>query len=418
MATRELTNTPRNQTRSSRQSGVVPANIMVPRMLLILSSMALLILGLVMIYSASSVTALQEYGDSAHYFKNQIIYAVVGTIVVIVLARIDYRFWESKFSWVLWAIEIVLLLFTAVFGKSGSSGAQRWISLGALGTLQPSEFAKIVVLISLGAYLVKYQEGVISLKRFLVFAGIIIVVPLGLIIAQPDLGTTVIVVLTVLCVLWFGEVDFKPILILIPVILVLVVIAIAAEPYRLKRVVTFFNPFNDPLGDGYQLVNSLYAFGSGGISGVGLGLSRQKFLYLPEAHTDFIFAVIGEELGLVGTLCTVALFLVFIYAGIQIARHAPTNFGRILAGSATSAIGLQAFLNMACTLGLFPVTGKPLPFISAGGSSLMATLILVGMILGVSYHSTSDSRAARSRGELRVYEGRTGYGQARGKDRR
>lgn len=385
----------------------MPSEIMVPRMLLIISSIALLLIGLVMIYSASSVTALEEYGDSAHYLKSQLAFAVVGVIIVIILARIDYRVWQTKVSWVLWALELLLLVATALIGKSGTSGAQRWISLGSFGTLQPSEFAKIVVLLLLGTYVVRYQQGEITFKRAMVYGCIIILVPLALILAQPDLGTTIIVLLTVLCVLWFGEVDFRPVALLFAATFVLGVVAIIAEPYRAKRFFTFLHPFADPLGDGYQLVNSLYAFGSGGLTGVGLGLSRQKFLYLPEAHTDFIFAVIGEELGLVGTLTVVLLFVVFVFAGIRIAHNAPTRFGRILAGSATSAIGLQALMNMACTVGLFPVTGKPLPFISAGGSSLIATLILVGLILGVSYHSTSDARAARSRGDLRVYEGRS-----------
>ena len=379
--------------------------IMMPRLLLVASSVALAVIGLVMIYSASSASALKEYGDSARYFKTQLGYLVVGVVIVYALARIDYHFWEGNVSWALWGVEIALLVATRLFGVSGTSGAQRWISLGPLGTLQPSEFAKIVVMLLFSSYLVRWQDGQIGFRRFLLLSGVAVLVPLCLVLLQPDLGTTVIILMTVLFVLYFGEVDTRAIVLLVVGIAVIGTLAVVVAPYRLKRVMTFLHPFDDPQGDGYQIVNSLYAFASGGVGGVGLGMSHQKYSYLPEAHTDFIFAIIGEELGLIGCLVVIFLFIVFVYAGIQIARHAPTHYGRVIAGSSAGAIGLQAFLNMACTVSLFPVTGKPLPFISAGGSSLLATLILVGLMLSVSYQSSSDVQADRRRRNMVVYDG-------------
>ena len=318
--------------------------IMMPRLLLVASSVALAVIGLVMIYSASSASALKEYGDSARYFKTQLGYLVVGVVIVYALARIDYHFWEGNVSWALWGVEIALLVATRLFGVSGTSGAQRWISLGPLGTLQPSEFAKIVVMLLFSSYLVRWQDGQIGFRRFLLLSSVAVLVPLCLVLLQPDLGTTVIILMTVLFVLYFGEVDTRAIVLLVVGIAVIGTLAVVVAPYRLKRVMTFLHPFDDPQGDGYQIVNSLYAFASGGVGGVGLGMSHQKYSYLPEAHTDFIFAIIGEELGLIGCLVVIFLFIVFVYAGIQIARHAPTHYGRVIAGSSAGTIGLQAFL--------------------------------------------------------------------------
>lgn len=397
----------------ARRKKPVPAAIMLPRLLFIASASLLVIIGLVMIFSASSITAMKETGDAAYYFKNQLKFVIIGIPLVAVAAYIPFDVWNKAISWLPWALVVVLLGFTAVMGVVGL-GAQRWIELGPLGGFQPSELGKIAILLVFAYLVAQFQTGELAFKDFMLRGLVAVGLPFVLILAQPDLGTSIIVFLTVLFVLWMGEVDSRPILALLVFVFIAATVAIISSPYRLQRFAAAFFPWSDPLGDGYQLINSLYAFGSGGIFGVGLGLSRQKYLYLPEAHTDFIFAVIGEEAGLLGATVVVLLFIVFIYAGMRIARGAPSLFGRMLAGGATATIGIQSFINMACTVGLFPVTGKPLPFVSSGGSSLLATLILTGLVLSVSFHSALPDAAEMRRMDMRVIDGGADKPRARG----
>lgn len=363
-----------------------------------------MVIGLVMIYSASSISAMNEFGDSAYYLKHQLIFILVGSILCVITVRIPYKVWISNIAWGLWVIELTFLVITAALGVIGL-GAQRWVSLPGLGTVQPSELAKVVVILVLALLIVRYHEGAISLRRFAGLSILAVAAPCLLIIAQPDLGTTIIVAAAAFFALWFGEVDIKPLLAVIVVIIVVGVVFIFTSPYRTQRFMTVLDPWADPLGDGYQTINSLYAFGSGGLFGVGLGNSRQKYSYLPEAHTDFIFSIIGEELGLIGAAFVILLFVVFILCGILVSRNVPTLSGRIIAGASTCTIGLQAAINIACTLGCFPITGKPLPFVSSGGSSLIATLLLVGLILSVSFGSTEADRYEAARADLRVIDG-------------
>lgn len=381
-----------------------PARIMKPRALLIVCVLLLMLIGLVMIYSASSVEAMTEKGDSAFYLKKQLVYIIIGAIVCYLAARVPYRLWLSRFSWAVWAAVVLALMATAIMGIVGL-GAQRWITLPVLGTFQPSEFAKIAVILVISSLVTRYEEGALDAKWFVGLIGVAAGVPALFIIFQPDLGTTIIVLVAAIMALWFGEVDFRPILAAGVFITVIGVIFILASPYRMTRVKTMLDPWADPLGDGYQIINSLYAFGSGGIFGVGLGNSYQKYSYLPEAHTDFVFSIIGEELGLIGALFVIFLFIAFIYAGIMIARNAPTLQGTIIAGASSGVIGFQAFINIACTIGLFPVTGKPLPFVSSGGSSLLATLLLVGLILSVSFNSNVADAGARRRMDFQIIDG-------------
>jgi cell division protein FtsW len=237
-----------------------------------------------------------------------------------------------------------------------------------------------------------------------------------LIIRQPDLGTAMSLMLAVLVVLWLADAPATWFIAAGAAIVVAGLVGIAVEPYRLERVLTFLNPGKDPLDHGYQIVQALLAFGTGGIKGVGLGLSRQKFFYLPEANTDFIFAIIGEELGLVGTLAVLSGFGVFVYGGMRIALGARDQFGRMVAGGLTAMIGLQAFMNMAAVTGLMPVTGKPLPFVSAGGSSMLVTMACVGLLLSVSRYGAKAPRVVRRR--TRDEEGsREGPAERRGDGR-
>ncbi|MEG0621044.1 MAG: FtsW/RodA/SpoVE family cell cycle protein, partial [Raoultibacter sp.] len=247
-----------------------------------------------------------------------------------------------------------------------------------------------------------YRNGALSPKNLLVQSVLLIIVPiLFLYKTQSDLGTTVICLVGILAVMWIGEVPLKTMLIAIVALAVLGLIATFFVGYRADRLV-FMDPWSDSYGTGYQLIHSFYAFSEGGLWGVGLGNSREKYLYLPEAETDFIFAIIGEELGLVGAVIVLLLFMLLLYAGVRIARGASDNFGAMIAGSFTVMIVFQAFLNIGCVIGLLPTTGKPLPFISSGGSALLASFIMVGLILSVSYGAQQPTVYDQRRADLRV----------------
>ena len=381
----------------------VPARIHGPRLALIATTIILLAFGLVMIYSASSIVGLNEYGDSAYYFTRQLRMIAVGLIALGVAAWIPYSIWEQWFSWVAWGVLALLLVLTLAIGTE-ELGATRWVTIFG-NSFQPSEFAKIALMLVTAGLVVRLREQRLALNRFSQLMAVAVFVPVFLIIMQKDLGTVVIALIAVVAVLWFGEFPRTPIFAGVVILAVIGVVSIAAEGYRQDRITAFLDPWSDPLGSGYQIINAFYAFSDGGLFGVGLGMSRQKFLYLPEAHNDFIFAIIGEELGLVGALVIIALFVIFLYAAFKIARNAPDLYGRVVAGTSATIIGVQAFLNIACVVGLAPVTGKPLPFISYGGTSIIATLILVGLILSVSFRSHVPDSASQRRDQLLILEG-------------
>ncbi|NLG10868.1 MAG: putative lipid II flippase FtsW [Coriobacteriaceae bacterium] len=382
---------------------ITPARIHGPRLMLIATVVILLAGGLVMIYSASSIVGLNEYGNSAHYFTRQLSLILAGLVALAIAAWIPYTAWESLLSWSVWAFLVVLLILTLVLGTE-ELGAKRWVTLFGQ-SFQPSEFAKIAILLVIASLVVRLREQRIDLSTFIKLMVAAIAVPILLIAVQKDLGTIVIAAFGIIAVFWFGEFPRLPIFIGIGLLVIIGASSIVFEGYRQARISAFIDPWSDPLGSGYQIINAFYAFSDGGLFGVGLGMSRQKFLYLPEAHNDFIFAIIGEELGLVGALAVVILFILFLFAAFRIARNAPDLLGRIIAGTSATLIGSQAFLNIACVVGLAPVTGKPLPFISYGGTSVVAALILVGLILSVSFHSNVPDSASRRRDQLLVLDG-------------
>lgn len=382
-----------------------PGRIMGPRLLFIASVAVLLAFGLIMVYSASSITAYNDFHDAAYYVKRQAMFMVIGIIACIACAKIPYRFWCNPTVFVvLWFITVLLLTATA-FGLGVSAlGAERSIMIAGFA-LQPAEFAKIIILMTCASLFELWHEGKFEFKHFIGILAVATLVPLILIYRQPDLGTAIILAVGFLALCFLAQVPLKPIAIIIGVLVLYVVFACVTQPYHLERIITMFDPWVDPQGDGYQSVQSLYAFGSGGLFGTGLGLSRQKYLYLPYAHTDFIFAIVGEELGFIGAAALVVIFGVFIFAGIQISRRASDLYGCYIAGSMTVMVGFQACVNMACVCGIAPVTGKALPFISYGGSSLMATMIIVGLILSVSVHTRVDAENEQRRDNLRVLDG-------------
>ncbi|MDR1421718.1 MAG: putative lipid II flippase FtsW [Coriobacteriales bacterium] len=398
--------TERSQNLLNRR-GFTPRRILAPRILLIIIVAALLLFGLVMVFSASSIIGLTEQGDSFYFFKRQLQMVGIGLVGLIVAAVVPYPFWRTRLSWVVWGALILLLIATLVLGNE-QAGGKRWIDIFGLN-IQPSEFAKIACMLLVASLLVQlYEDKNTKWSPFIAKVAFVVGLPLVLIMLQPDRGTLMVAVVGILAVAWFGELPRRVVFIGLLLLFIAGVASIMGEGYQEGRLSAFRDPWADPLGFGYQTINSYYAFGDGGIFGVGLGMSRQKYLYLPEAQNDFIFAIIGEELGLIGALVVVVLFVLFVLTAFRIGANAPGVFGRVIACSSATLIGAQAFLNILCVVGLAPITGKPLPFISAGGTSMIATLVLVGLILSVSFHSDVPSEAELRRDSLRILDGGQG----------
>ena len=370
---------------------------------MLLVVLGLTLLGFVMIYSASSISAITEEGNQVSYLTDQLVFAVIGVVAAFVLWKvIPYHVWAGPAVWVVWGIAVVLLLLTALLGLT-ALGAQRWLLLGPI-SLQPSEFVKIALILMAARLFSDLRAGAVDMQTFIVQVIVLVIAPTGfLFITQSDLGTTAIIAVGILAVMWLGEVPLRTMLITIAALVVFAAIAVFGSSYRGDRFL-YLNPWNDGQGGqgaGYQIIHSYYAFAEGGIFGTGLGNSREKYLYLPESETDFIFAIIGEELGLIGVLLVIAAFLVLLWAGLRIARAATDDFGAMIAGALTIMLVFQAFLNIGCAIGVFPTTGKPLPFISSGGSSLIASFMMVGIIMAVSEDSGQDV-FERRRENLRV----------------
>lgn len=368
-----------------------PARFMVPRLVFLGAVVLLTLFGITMIYSSSSISALTSSSSSynpAFYLQRQVAFAGVGAGLAFLLAYFDYHLWLRKLLVVEWAVTLFLLLLVMTpFAGADAYGASRWIQLGPVN-LQPSEFAK-VTLVLVAANLISdyYQDGTRSTRELLWFLALGVLVPLGLIFLQPDKGTVTILGVTLVVMLYFGGASGRLCLGILGVGLAAMIAVSMATPYSRARVMTMLNPFSDPYGTGYQIVQGFYAFGSGGLFGVGIGMSKQKYSYLPMAYNDFIYAVIGEELGLVGTVGMLCAFAALLWAGLEIARYAPDLAGQLAAMGCTVVIVAQMLLNVAGVLGLFPLSGKPIPFVSYGGSSIMSSLMLAGIVLSVSLQS-------------------------------
>ena len=399
--------------RSETRSGSHAVSSNGTAMMFLLLAFALTVFGIVMIYSASSIVCLMsdDLGNNpAHYASRQGIYALIGTGAAIALAWADYHVWMERLRYFVWG-GTVLLLLAVIFAGSSAYGASRWIQIGGFG-LQPSEFAKITVILMAAALLNEYYaEGSIDSRSLAVQAAICFVPIVLLIFKQPDKGTVLIMAITVAAMLFFA--GFSPAASGLTVLGVIGFILLYAsfEPYARARMEVARNPWIDPYGKGYQIIQGLYAFACGGFSGVGLGMSRQKYSYLPMAHNDFIFAVIGEELGFVGTVLVLAAFLFLLYLGYRIAQQASDLQGRLIASGCVTMMMIQLLINTSGVLGIIPLSGKPIPFLSYGGSSIIMNLMLVGLVLSVARHSdvTQTSREER-RSSFRVYDGRGASG--------
>lgn len=337
---------------------------------LLITILLLLTIGLVMVLSASSPSALSESGDSYKYFSKQLLFAILGLIAMIFISKVDYRFYQ-KFYKHAWVISLILLILVLVMGKT-VNGSKRWIYLTDTLSFQPSELVKILMIIFYAGILTKnrdelekYNKG--FLKHFCLVAPII-----GLLMLQPHFSASIVIVGVCSIMMIVAGCKFKHFLftggaIGVPAATALIVLS----PYRLQRVITFLDPWQDPTGDGWQVIQSLYAIGSGGLFGAGLGESKQKYLYIPEPHNDFIFSILGEELGFVGCTIVLILFAIFIWRGVLIAMRAPDMFGSLVAVGITALVAIQVIINVAVVTSSMPATGMPLPFFSYGRNGII-----------------------------------------------
>lgn len=341
---------------------------------LLITILLLLSMGLVMVLSASSPSALSESGDSYAFFSKQLIFAILGIIAMLFISKIDYRFYQ-KFYKHAWWIALILLALVLIAGRT-VNGAKRWIFVTETLSFQPSEVVKILMIIFYAGILVKnrdelglYTKGFI--KNMCLLAPII-----GLLLLEPHFSASIVIIgicatmmIMAGCKFWHflatGAVAGIPAMILL----------IVKEPYRLQRVITFLDPWKDATGDGWQVIQSLYAIGSGGLFGVGLGESKQKFLYIPEPHNDFIFSILGEELGFIGCAVVLILFAIFIWRGVLIAMKAPDMFGSLIAIGITALVAIQVIINVAVVTSSMPATGMPLPFFSYRRNSIIYFIV-------------------------------------------
>jgi cell division protein FtsW len=349
---------------------------------LVASVSVLTMLGLVMVLSASSVSAFAQFGSSFLFFKRQLLYAAMGTTAALALARLPYQVWQRAWPPLLGLTIVLLVLVVRSPAAIVAGGAARWILVAGF-SLQPSELAKFVVVSATAAVLTRHLSHLEDPVRWMIPLLALVGVVLLLILLQPDMGTAAIIALTVFVLLFVAGVRLRVLAVSFIVWASAGLALIMTRGYSHSRLLAFLHPWNDPRNSGYQIVQSLIALGSGRLFGVGLGASRQKWMYVPNAHTDFIFAIMGEELGLIGELVVLALFATVIVVGIRIAIKAPDTYGRLLAAGITSWLGLQALVNLGAVTGMLPITGVPLPFLSFGGSSLITSLAAVGVLISI-----------------------------------
>ena len=375
--------------RTSRRGRAATASV--EYSLLLTATLCLLAFGAVMVFSASSTTSLLgESGDGAYYLKRTLLFGALGLVAMRALSVHGLRAARAMTPALL-VISFVLLLAVMVPGVgSSANGAQRWIVAGPI-QVQPSELAK-VALILYGAHLIAARPGIVRNVRTLVpYLGVVATAAM-LIMVEPDLGTALVVCFSVAALLLAGGVKLRHLVLIAAALAFVALIAALIEPYRRERLVGFLHPGSDVSGSGFQGMQAAIALGSGGIFGVGLGESVQKAFYLPEAHTDMIAAVIGEELGLIGITVLVGLFAMFGYAGFRTAQRARDRYAKLLAAGLTSLVLVQAVINLFAAMGLAPLTGVPLPFVSYGNSNLLVMLAAVGLLLNVARGGTAKLR--------------------------
>jgi cell division protein FtsW len=351
------------------------------------ATLLLVFAGIVMVYSASAVMAMERHHQPYLFLIKQVMWSALGLGVIAIVMRIDYRTYRNPV--VIWtALGVVGLGLVAVLFSRPINGTRRWFALGGLG-VQPSEVAKIAVILFTAALLERRMARINEIRYSLLPIGIVTSAVVLLVLLEPDFGTAVCIMLVVGLMVFTAGLDWRYFAgIVLATLPVLALVAIW-EPYRLARLTTFMHPEADPRGQGFQILQSLIAVGTGGVTGRGLMQGVQKLFYLPEAQTDFIYAVIAEEVGLVGTTLVLVAFTLVTWRGLRIASRAPDGFAGLLAIGLTGMVAVQAFINMSVVLALMPTKGIPLPFVSAGGSSLLINLLGMGILLNLSQHAST-----------------------------
>jgi cell division protein FtsW len=359
---------------------------------LFLATLALVSVSVVMVYSASALVALERFQQPYLFVTKQVMWALLGTAVLSIVMRVDYRVYRN--DTVVWSLlAVVTVLLVVVLFSPTVNGAKRWFAIGGFG-IQPSELAKVAAIVFTAVTLERRMHRINDLRYALLPIALIVGTLVALILVEPDLGTALSLVAVVAIMVFAAGVSYRylcgAVLLSLPA---LYVILMSAD-YRRRRLLSFLDPWADPLGDGFQSIQSLIAVGAGGVFGRGLMQGVQKLFYLPEPHTDFIFAVIGEEMGLIGTTVVLMCFCVIAWRGIRTAMLAPDSFGSFLALGLTMMIVVTAFVNMSVVLGLLPTKGLPLPLVSFGGSSLLINLLGLGVLLNISQHASTETKAA------------------------
>jgi cell division protein FtsW len=359
---------------------------LVPDMWLLGTAVLLLSIGVVMVYSASAIFAADRFRDPYFFLKKQLVWAALGGACLWGTLRLDYRRLERWTLPLLIVAGVLLVLVLVPPLGQAINGTRRWIRLGPV-SFQPAELAKLALAVFLAAFVARRRDSIGDAWRGFVpplaVAGALAL----LVVAQPDLGNAVTLLALTFTVLFLAGSRTRHLSYVAAAAIPLVVVAIAVAPYRLRRIMAFLDPWQDPRGDGFQIIQSWLAIGSGGLLGRGIGDSRQKLFYLPEAHTDFIFAVVAEEVGFVGAMAVLALFALLVWRGLRIGLRAPDVFGAYLALGITVLLATQALVNLGVVTGLLPTKGLPLPFISFGGSALLMTMAATGILLNISQHA-------------------------------
>lgn len=352
-------------------------------LILFVAVIILIFFGVVMIYSASSIWADYKFDDSFYYVKRQLVFVIIGIFLMIVISKIDYNIYQKNSNKILLICFILLILVIIPGIGSIRNGSRSWFGIGSFG-IQPSEAAKLGMIIFTSKYLSKSTKFLKSYKKGVFPILGILFTFFALIMLQPDLGTGMILVMSIIALLFIAGVNMKFFIGggILGVIGVIILILIA--PYRMDRITSFINPWKDPLGTGFQIIQSLYAIGPGGLLGTGFLNSIQKHFYLPEPQTDFIFSIISEEFGIMGVIIVVTLFSIIIYRGLKISLNCRDSFSKYLSFGMTFQLAFQTLMNLMVVIGMIPVTGVTLPFLSYGGSSLLITLVSIGILLNIS----------------------------------
>ena len=350
---------------------------------LLINIICLMLFGLLMIYSSSYIWAEYKFNNGFHYLIYQSFFVIIGIILMIFLSKVDYTFYYKNATKLL-IISIILLILVLIPGIGViRNGSRSWFGIGGFG-IQPSEFAKLSLIIFVSKYLSKSNKFLKDYKNGVIPILLVLALIFGLIMLEPDFGTGMIIVISIISLLFIAGVNMKFFFILGGIGIVGIIVLVMIAPYRMDRITSFLDPWSDPLGTGFQIIQSLYSIGPGGILGMGLFNSRQKHFYLPEPQTDFIFSIISEEFGVLGVVIVISLFAFMLYRSIKISLKCEDTFAKYLSFGLIFQMILQTILNLSVVIGLIPVTGVTLPFLSYGGSSLLISSISMGIILSIS----------------------------------